>query len=250
MGISLAMPSIAGAALHPPDINPANFTGCSVPSNPVFPLVPGTTWMYEGQSEGVPTSNTVQVTCTTKQIILENGVVTATVVHDQAFENGLLVEDTFDYFATDCTGIVWYLGEDSTQIPSGNKEGSWPAGENDADAGFIMLAAPTPGDRYYQEFARGVAEDQAKVLTLSGSASSPYTGPANNLLVTKETSRLSGCRRKQVLRGGYRVHSQRHGQRRRRVHGARELHPRHRELRSVVFRRDQRHGPEATTGFT
>jgi len=190
MGISLAMPSIAGAALHPPDINPANFTGCSVPSNPVFPLVPGTTWMYEGQSEGIPTSDTVQVTCTTKQIILENGVVTATVVHDQAFENGLLVEDTFDYFATDCTGTVWYLGEDSTQIPGGNKEGSWLAGENDADAGFIMLAAPTPGDRYYQEFARGVAEDQAKVLTLSGSASSPYTGPANNLLVTKETSRL------------------------------------------------------------
>jgi len=190
IGIALGMPSIAGAVVQPPDVDPANFTGCSVPSNPFFPLVPGTTWMYEGKSEGVSISNIVQVTCITKQIIFDNGVVTATVVHDQAFENGLLVEDTFDYFAPDCTGTVWYLGEDSTQIPSGNKEGSWLAGANDADAGFIMLAAPTPGDRYYQEFARGVAEDQAKVLTLSGSASSPYTGPANNLLVTKETSRL------------------------------------------------------------
>jgi hypothetical protein len=97
--------------------------------------------------------------CTTKQIILENGVVTATVVHDQAFENGLLVEDAFDYFATDCTGTVWHLGEDSTQIPGGNKEGSWRAGENDADAGCMMLAAPTQGDRSHQEFACGVAED-------------------------------------------------------------------------------------------
>jgi hypothetical protein len=108
------------------------------------------------------------------------------------------VEETFDWFATDCDGNVWYFGEDSTECPcpGGSKEGSWIAGGvDDADAGFIMLASPQPGDRYYQEFARDVAEDQAKVLSLEGSACVPYPpGPgqfcSDELLVTEERTRL------------------------------------------------------------
>ncbi len=184
--------SMAVAVVHPPDVDPANFVGCPVQTNPYFPLVPGSIWEYEGTSDGTSTSNTVEVTCDTKPIQLENGVVTAIIVHDQAFEgpNNTLVEDTFDYFATDCDGNVWYFGEDSTELPSGSKEGSWQAGVDDADAGFIMLASPQEGDRYYQEFARGVAEDQAKVVSLDGSACTPETGCVGDLLVTKETSRF------------------------------------------------------------
>jgi hypothetical protein len=184
------MASVAGAVVHPPDVNPDNFKNCS-PSNPFFPLEPGTTFFYQGESEGVPTSNIVEVTCDTKTIL----DVTTTVVHDVAKENGVIVEETFDWFATDCDGNVWYFGEDSTEFPSMSKEGSWEAGVNDADAGFIMLASPQPGDRYYQEFARDVAEDQAKVLSLEGSACVPYPpGPgqfcSDELLVTEERTRL------------------------------------------------------------
>jgi hypothetical protein len=111
------------------------------------------------------------------------------VVHDQAFENNALVEDTFDWFAQDDAGNVWYFGEDTTEFPSGSTEGSWEAGVDDADAGFIMLADPQRGDRYYQEFARNVAEDQAKVLGQIASMvvqGETYT----NVLWTQETSRF------------------------------------------------------------
>ena len=127
-----------------------------------------------------------------KEVNSHEGV-TTTIVHDQAFENGVLVEDTLDYYAQDLDGNVWYFGEDSKEIPSGSTEGSWRAGVDDADAGFIMLANPQPGDRYYQEFARNVAEDQAKVLTLYGSVCVPYQEPdfcPDHLLVTKETTRF------------------------------------------------------------
>jgi hypothetical protein len=42
-------------------------------------------------------------------------------------------------------------------------DGSWEAGVDDAKAGIIMLAHPTSGDQYHQEFYEGQAEDEAKV---------------------------------------------------------------------------------------
>jgi hypothetical protein len=197
LGLTMAFGfvSIATAVVHPPDVDPSNF-GCGT-TNAFFPLVPGTTYTYQGETEGVPTTNITEVTCDTRVFEIKDdsgtviGSVTTTIVHDRAFENGSLVEDTFDYFATDCDGNVWYFGEDTTEFPGGSTEGSWLAGENDADAGFIMLASPQPGDRYYQEFARDVAEDQAKVVSVDASACVPYQNfCSDELLLTKETSRF------------------------------------------------------------
>ena len=132
------------------------------------------------------------MTCTTTNI----GGVTTTVVRDRAFENGALVEDTFDYYAQDKNGTVWYFGEDTTEFDPDTGEpistaGTWREGVDDADAGFIMLAHPRVGDRYFQEFAPRVAVDQAKVISLDGSATVPYPpGSFDNVLVTKETSQL------------------------------------------------------------
>lgn len=200
VAIVLAVPSIAAAVVHPPDVNPADFT-CPNVTNEFFPLVPGTIWTYQGMSEDIPTSNTTEVTCDTLVIEIKDdagtviGSVTTTVVHDQAFEGNppVLVEDTLDYFATDCDGNVWYFGEDTMEFNPPSTEGTWREGVDDADAGFIMLAHPQVGDRYFQEFAPKVAVDLAKVISLEGSACVPYGTPdfcSNELLVTKETSQL------------------------------------------------------------
>jgi hypothetical protein len=192
MALSLGLASIAAAVNHPPDFNPANFVHPITNPNPLFPLVPGTTYFYEGESEGVPTSNITEVTCDTLVI----AGVTTTVVRDRAFdENGNVIEDTFDYYAQDKNGTVWYFGEDTTEFDpvTGDPistEGTWREGVDDADAGFIMLASPQVGNRYFQEFAPKVAVDLAKVIDLDGSACSPFTGCVDNLLVTKETSQL------------------------------------------------------------
>ena len=81
---------------------------------------------------------------------------------DKAFEDGLLVEKTFDYFAQDKRGNVWYIGEDVTNFrydDDGNligkdHESAWRAGRRGAKPGWIMPARQIIGQRYYQEIAR------------------------------------------------------------------------------------------------
>jgi hypothetical protein len=187
----VAMVSIAPANVHAaaplPAINPTNFV--RFVTNPLFPLKPGTTFFYVGEKDGVPTSDTVKVTHKTKQIL----GVTTTVVRDQAFESGVLVEDTIDWYAQDVHGNVWYFGEDTKELDEHghviSTEGSWQAGVDDAQPGIIMEAHPRVGDRYQQEFAAGVAEDMAQVLSLDASACVRY-GCFDDLLLTKEWTPL------------------------------------------------------------
>jgi len=182
--IAAAQTNVTAPAL---DINPDNFV--SSVTNKFFPLQPGTTFFYEGAKEGAPTSDEVYVTRETKEIL----GVTCTVVHARSFEDGVLVEDTFDWYAQDVDGNVWYFGEDTKELdPDGNvisTEGSWEAGVNGAQPGIIMEADPKKGDHYYQEVAPDVAEDQAQVLSLDESACVPY-GCFDNLLLTKEWTQL------------------------------------------------------------
>ena len=179
--------SIAWAVVHPSDVNPADFTPGQAIDNSYFPLPVGTLFVYIGTKEGVPTYDEICVTPRTKLI---EGV-QITVVHHRSFAGSSLdlVEDTEDWFAQDVFGNVWYFGEDTKELPGGSTEGSWEAGMEEADAGFIMLADPQVGDRYYQEFARNVAEDQAKVLSLDESVTVQGT-TYDQVLLTRETSRL------------------------------------------------------------
>jgi hypothetical protein len=191
-GFSLlfAAASTAGAIVSPPDVNPSNFDRNQPIDNSYFPQPVGTLFVYEGMTEGVPTRDEVCVTNQTKRIL---GVRTR-VVHHRSYERVnnqlVLVEDTQDWFAQDIVGNVWYFGEDTIEFPSQSTEGSWQAGVDDANAGFIMLAGPQPGDRYYQEFARDVAEDQAKVLSYLEEPVCVQAGCFGNVLLTQETSRL------------------------------------------------------------
>jgi Ca2+-binding RTX toxin-like protein len=165
-------------------INPADFV--SVIDNPYFPLQPGTTFVY--QNPGKDAFDTMIVTHDTKVI---DGV-TCTLVHDVAHENGQVIEDTFDYYAQDKQGNVWYFGEDTKELEDGKvvtTEGTWRAGVNGAEPGIIMEAHPHVGDAYKQEHAPGVAEDAAQVTGLHASADVPY-GTFSGLLDTKEFTPL------------------------------------------------------------
>lgn len=189
----LASPFTASAIVQPPDVNPNNFDSPPVIDNDYFPLLPGTLLVYEGESDGVPTRSEF---CVTRQTKVIQGVETR-VVHDQAFEDDVLVEDTLDWHAQDASGTVWYFGEDTMELDAdGNvisTAGSWEAGQDDAKAGVIMLAEPVVGVRYYQEFFRNEAEDQAKVLSLDERLTLNVDGSNvtyENVLLTQETSRL------------------------------------------------------------
>lgn len=160
-----------GEAAYDPVIDPANFV--SVIDHPLFPHTPGTTRVYEKETdEGL---EVIRVTATheTKEIL----GVTCTVIHDIASLDGEVVEDTFDWFAQDVDGNVWYFGELSRDFEDGqivDLAGTWKAGEDGAKPGILMMASPQPGQLYRQEFAVAEAEDMGQVLFLDQSVSVAY----------------------------------------------------------------------------
>jgi hypothetical protein len=158
--------------------------------NPYWPMKPGTRWVYR-ETDTRGNAQRIVVTATHRTKRVASGVV-ARVVHDRATEGGKLVEDTFDYYAQDAKGNVWYLGEDTTSYENGklvSKEGSWEAGVDGAEAGIAMLAHPRVGRRYREEHYPGHAEDAAKVLSRSEQAEVPY-GHFKHVLLTKNFNPL------------------------------------------------------------
>ncbi|TMQ67707.1 MAG: hypothetical protein E6K80_15015 [Candidatus Eisenbacteria bacterium] len=152
--------------------DPNNFV--SGVTNPYLPLVPGTTFTYRNLLKTTEELNTIEVTRDRKTIL----GVAVTVVHDQVFlADGSLAEDTFDWYAQDEQGNVWYFGEDTKEYDHGvlvTTAGSWEAGKNGALAGIVMLADPHVGDVYKQEDAPGVVADMAKVVSLDETLTVPY----------------------------------------------------------------------------
>lgn len=167
-----------------PSFSAGNFHDPTTIDNPYFPLVPKTTFTYRGFAQKAAVVDTVSVTRNTPTIA---GVRTVE-VRDQVVEDGVLTEDTLDWYAQDDAGNVWYFGELATQLPAGTHDGSWKAGVDGAQPGYAMEAAPKVGDIYCQENAPGVAQDAAEVLSVSASRSVPYGTFAGNVLQTKDYS--------------------------------------------------------------
>ena len=114
-------------------------------ANPYFPLESGKSRTLKGvRTDGEPIVKYGVLTVQGPgQKIL--GVSTTTIV-DEAFEDGRLVERTFDYFAADKDGKVWHFGEDVTDFrfdDAGKRTGTdtdstWRAGMNGAKPGITM----------------------------------------------------------------------------------------------------------------
>jgi hypothetical protein len=120
------------------------------------------------------------------------------------------VESTFDWYAQDVDGNIWYFGEHSVATDheecdhptdgvdpiiglEGCLDGSWEAGKDiwlDVDdpnvmEGIIMLADPRKGQFYFQEFWEDEAEDMGKILNFK-TVESELLGTLRGCVVTKE----------------------------------------------------------------
>ena len=156
-----------------PDFGSAVFTNPTVINNQYFPLVPGTVNLFRVPTEDGLETIVVQVLSTTQTV---NGV-NCVVVRDTVYLDDLVVEDTYDWYAQDDTGNVWYFGEDVTNYEYDDNDmligtttsGSWEAGADiastgtNAIAGIIMPATPVAGETFYLEFYPGVAEDLFRI---------------------------------------------------------------------------------------
>jgi hypothetical protein len=191
---STASPSTTSAAApnelpqggDPVDLDPADFV--KEIDNPYWPMKRGSRWVYEEKDSEGATRIVVTVTSRAKTVM----GIEATVVRDVVTEDGELREDTFDWYAQDKEGNVWYLGEDTKEYEGGkvvSTKGSWEAGVDGAQAGVIMPAKPEVGMKYRQEYYKGEAEDEAEVLSLDEHVEVPF-GKLDHASQTKETTPL------------------------------------------------------------
>jgi hypothetical protein len=178
----------APPATYAVDLSPADF----VPSvtNVYFPLVPGSSYAYEAETgEGLERTE-IEVLAGSREVM----GLSATVVHDVVTLDGQLIEDTYDWYAQDRLGNVWYLGEDVSNYEDAqfvDKAGSWEAGIDGALPGIIMFGDPSAhvGETYRQEYYQGQAEDMADLLSTSENATVPF-GSFSNVIKTRDYTPL------------------------------------------------------------
>jgi len=169
-----------------PQIDPADFVDAI--DNPYLPFAPGMRWTYEGVSDGETEVIEVVVLDERREVM----GVPATVVRDTVSVDGEVIEDTWDWYAQDRDGNVWYLGEDTKEYENGevvSTKGAWEAGVDGALPGIVMQAHPEVGQAYRQEFYEGEAEDLAEVTEV-GIAKSIALGDYGDVLVTREWNPL------------------------------------------------------------
>ena len=147
------------------ELDPADFT--TDIDNPYWPMQPGNRWVFS-ETDTTGARERVVVTVTDKTKRIANGI-TARVISDVVTENGTPVEITDDWYAQDKDGNIWYLGEAVRNYENGkfvDREGSFEAGVDGAEAGVVMPANPEPGLEFRQEYYEGKAEDRAEVVAL------------------------------------------------------------------------------------
>jgi len=115
-----------------------------------------------------------------------------TVQQETAFEDGEVVEVAHDFFAQHRNGDVYYFGETVDNYENGklrNHNGAWLAGDGRNEPGIQMLASPTVGRTYRQEFAPGIAEDMGTIVAVNESVTVP-AGSFTGCVKIKDTTPL------------------------------------------------------------
>jgi hypothetical protein len=187
-GSKTTSPSASGLpqGTKPVKLDPTDFT--TNIDNPYWPMRPGSHWVYREVENGE--AQRVDVTVTNQTKTLEG--IEARVVHDRVSGNGETLENTYDWYAQDSQGNLWYLGEDTAEYENGKlktKEGSWAAGVDGAEPGVVVPASPKQGMTYREEYYAGHAEDGAEVLSVNSQVQVPF-GRFKDALLTRNFSTI------------------------------------------------------------
>ena len=141
--------------------------------NEFFPLVVGTQWVLEGIEDGELIHLEITVLNETEDV----AGITTRVMEEAEWIDGELEEISRNFFAQADDGTVCYFGEDVDIYDNGvvvSNEGEWRAGVGGNLPGIIMPGNPQLQDLYANEFAPGVAEDQAEVFAFGEQIDVPW----------------------------------------------------------------------------
>jgi len=170
----------------PVHLKPSDFSANI--DNPQWPMTVGSRWVYRviDTADGSVKRDVIKVTTRTK--LIADGI-RARVVRDVVTDHGQPVEVTRDWYAHDKRGNVWYFGEHTIEYVHGQPvdNGSWEAGVDGNLPGVALPAKPKVGLTYREEYSKGVAEDQSRVLALDEQAEVP-AGHYKPTLMTEDFS--------------------------------------------------------------
>lgn len=176
-----------------PVFDAANFANPK--ANAYFPLEIGESHTLKGvRTDGDPIVEHAVITVQGPGPVIL-GIATVLVL-DEAFDAGILVERTFDYFAADKDGNVWYFGEDVTNfrydeagvLTGTDNKSAWRAGVNGALPGISVSGTPVVGLVQFQEHAPAeAAMDYSEILAIDLDITGP-AGTFHNVIKTFESS--------------------------------------------------------------
>ena len=142
-----------------PNFGAATFVPGAPIDNPYFPLIPGRVLSYQGDETDPETGEvtTERNDLFTTSATFEVRGVATTVIRDTVYEDDVIIEDTFDWYAQDTAGNVWYFGEivmnyeydDEGNFIGVNHDGEWSADDPGNQPGWAMKASPEFGPAYY-----------------------------------------------------------------------------------------------------
>lgn len=201
LGAALAI-AVGGAPPAEPEFtSDFGFEDCDtfVPNgdNPYFSLKPGSLRRYEGMDDGEFVELEVRVLGQIRPVVFRvNGqwkIAMMRVIREREWIDGALVEVSHNFYAR-CPGSndIFYFGEEVDFYDNGvivGHEGSWLAGDDDAQPGLIMPGRFLLGSRYFQEVAPDIAMDRAR-NTASGLEISTPAGDFQNCVKVVETTPL------------------------------------------------------------
>jgi hypothetical protein len=137
-------------------------------TNSYFPFVPGAVKVFRGKSEGARTTVVDIFREETRDFVLDSTTVTCRLLQETEFEDGELVEISYNYFARADDGTVYYFGEVVDNYEDGevvDHGGSWlvggPAGDDPPETATVsvpalfMPANPEVGDEFRPEDVPG-----------------------------------------------------------------------------------------------
>jgi hypothetical protein len=159
--------------------------------NPMFPLVAGTQFVYQGKvvEGGEPKRHSVVFTVTDLSKVVDH--VRTVVAWDRDFLEGRLQEQELAFFAQDDKGNVWNFGEYPEEYEHGKFAGApstWIRETAGAYGGIHMLSQPRVGARYREGLVPAIEFDDVSQVTRTGQATCVPAGCYRQVLVVDETS--------------------------------------------------------------
>jgi hypothetical protein len=171
---------------EPVQIDPADFSANI--DNRQWPMTVGSRWVYRVTDMSNGSVKRQVITVTERTRVMADGV-RARVVSDVVTDHGKPTEVTEDWYAQDRRGNIWYFGEHTTAFKHGKptNNGSWQAGIGGAMPGVALPARPKVGVAYREEYSKGVAEDQSRILALNAQVQ-VHAGHYKNVVLAEDFS--------------------------------------------------------------